>query len=318
MAETENKQENKTDDTITKVAKLQDRIYKACGKLDENAANIGEPMYNEMLEHYRTQYLREFARMNESELIDVDKEIERLKIRRAQELWEIKQEEVKINAEIEELRANQEREFEFKKKKLAKEFEIACEKELGEMQLEHDRVKAEIERKRAKLATDLEIWEKTVEQELSAKMARVVPGYKLRRRFLGIPIGRLKYNQAMLLAMESAELETRDYLVSRAEEINNRKIELFKKRSEAEEQEPLKKCSETEEQEPQFEFESMTKSERRLYLKELEREEYLENKAQRKAEKAECRRLKKAGKKTEEEQKALPAERPADDEVRGD
>lgn len=210
------------------------------------------------LEELRKQHEREFELEKEKTIAEFD-------IRRTRELNEIHRIAAYQSNELEELRKQREREFELEKAGAEKEFEIQKTKELGEMQLEHDRVKADIERQRAKLNTELEIWKQTNEDELRAKAERVVPGYKLRRRFLGIPIGRLKPNQAWLLAMESADIETQEYLISRAQEIAERKAKAFGLNFE-EQEEPA---------EPVFVPEAMTESELKLYLQKLEREDYL-------------------------------------------
>lgn len=411
MQEQNNDKKPKSDkisETVAQDAKLQKEIFDVCETLDGHAEAIGEQMFNAMLEHLNEQYLREYALLNADKLIDVDKQIVELKIKREKELAEIEERRVKQEreiaelkeqqrrefelekakaekefeiektkelAEIEELKEQQRREFELEKAKAEKEFEIEKTKELGEMQIEHDRVKADIERQRTKLATELEIWKQTNEEELRAKAERVVPSYKLRRRFLGIPIGRLKPNQAWLLAMESADIETREYLVSRAQEIAERKAKAFELNFEVQEEaeelseEPtdemqqdsapinkkdrkallkkIKRLSKTESgkklmtdiaaaldaiqpqepSEPVFVPEALTESELKLYLQNLERKDYLEYKAQCKAEKAELKRLKKKAKKAKKsktkeakppETQAEPNEAPAADQVKID
>ena len=248
---------DKISEIVAQDAKLQKEIFDVCETLDGHAEAIGEQMFNAMLGHINEQYLREYETMNADKLITVDKQIAELKIKREKSLAEIEERRVKQEreiealkeqqrrefelekakaekefeiektkelAEIEELKEQQRREFELEKAKAEKEFEIEKTKELGEMQLEHDRVKADIERQRTKLATELEIWKQTNEEELRAKAERVVPSYKLRRRFLGIPIGRLKPNQAWLLAMKSADIETQEFLIARAQEISERTV----------------------------------------------------------------------------------------------
>ncbi len=336
---------DKISETVAQDAKLQKEIFDVCETLDGHAEAIGEQMFNAMLGHINEQYLREYAMLNADKLIDVDKQIAELKIKREKELAEIEERRVKQEREIEALKEQQRREFELEKAKAEKEFEIEKTKELAEMQLEHDRVKADIDRQRTKLATELEIWKQTNEEELRAKAERVVPSYKLRRRFLGIPIGRLKPNQAWLLAMESADIETREYLVSRAQEIAERKAKAFESDFEVQEEpeefsegqtdemqqdsapiskkdrksllKKIKRLSKTESGEklmadiataldaiqpqepsaPVFVPEALTESEIKLYLQNLERKDYLEYKAQCKAEKAELKRLKKKAKK---------------------
>lgn len=218
----------KKETALSKMSGLQTSIYEACGELHENARFIGQELHTQMLNDYMTQYLRESALINSDEL-DVDKEIVQLKIKREKELAEIEERRVRQEREIEELKEQQRREFELEKAKTEKEFEIEKTKKLGEMQLEHDRAKADIERQKQELDIDIQILEQTAEQELSAKLARVTPGYKLRRRFFGIPIGKVRYNQAMELAIEAAELSTYEYLTARAQEIANRKAKYFEK-----------------------------------------------------------------------------------------
>lgn len=347
MTEPEKKNKSEEFETISNTVKLQKKVFTACDDLDGHAESIGKEIFNSMLAHHYEQYLREYEKMNAQKLLDVDKEIAEFKIKREKELAAIKELQAKQTHELEELRKQREREFELEKARAEKEFEIYKTKELGEMQLEHERVKADIERQRAKLNTELKIWKQTNEDELEAKRERVTPGYKLRRRFLGIPIGRLKPNQAWLLAMESADIETQEYLVSRAQEIAERKAKAFgldfkeQEESEGLQEEPedemqtdlapiskkdrkalikrIKRLSKTESgeklmtdiaatldtiqpqepSEPVFVPEAMTKRELKLYLQNLEREDYLEYKAQRKAVKAELKRLKKEAKKAE-------------------
>lgn len=379
MQEQNNDKKSKNDkisETVAQDAKLQKEIFDVCETLDGHAEAIGEQMFNAMLEHLNEQYLREYALLNADKLIDVDKQIAELKIKREKELAEIEERRVKQEREIEELKEQQRREFELEKAKAEKEFEIEKTKELGEMQLEHDRVKADIARRRQELDIDIQILEQTAEQELSAKLARVTPGYKLRRRFLGIPIGRLKPNQAWLLSLKAAEISSYEYLSSRAQEISDRKEKYFEKTGGGEEvpdgnqeqseevqeqeeapaeplsrgkrkelrkrlkklgkdataeqviAETLKVLSEgNEDAEPVFVPEALTESEIKLYLQNLERKDYLEYKAQCKAEKAERKRFKREARQAKKlnkkeakppETQAEPKDAPAADQVKID
>ncbi len=288
----------KKETTLSKMSELQDSIYKACSELHENARFIGEELHTQMLCDYKTQYLRETALIDSSEL-DVDKEILQLKINREKELAEIEAQRAKQAHELEELKAQRRREFELEKAKAEKEFEIQKTKELGEMQLEHDRAIADIARRRQELEFDVQVSEKTLEQELSAKMENITPGFKRRRRFFGIPIGKVKYNQAMELTLEAAELSAYEYLSSHAEEVLKRKAMYCEKMGLS--QEELKGVL-------KFELEVSTEGDKQYYLKAIERENYLESKEQRKAEKAELKRLKKEAKKAKKSNNTEAAE----------
>ena len=268
MAEQDKKlksEELSTSDTIQNIVKLQKKIYAACDDLDEHAEAIGESMFNAMLRHFDEQYLREFEITNAQKLLDVDKNIEELKIRRIKELAAISDEKTKLQNELDELREQQKREFELEKDKTIKEFEILRTKELGEIELEHQRVKAEISRRRQELETDAEVLMQTLERELSFKAETIIPGYKRRRRFFGIPIGKIQYNQAMNLVWESAKFSAYDYLTSRAQEIEDRKDKYFTKMgliTEESDEEPS-------EQPEEVSSEPLSKKDRKALLKQF-------------------------------------------------
>lgn len=288
MTEPDKKNKVEEFETISNTVKLQKKVFAACEDLDGHAESIGEEIFNSMLAHHYEQYLREYEKMNAEKLLDVDKKIAEFNIRRDKELAEIKELQAKQAHELEELRKQREREFELEKAKTEKEFEIQKTKELGEIQLEHDRVRADIARRRQALAADVQVLADTLERELTVKMDRIMPGIKPRRRFFGIPIGKVNYNQAMEIVLEAAELSTYEYLSSHAEEVLTRKAKYFEKMGIS--QDELKGVL-------KFELEVSTERDKQYYLKALENEDYLERKAQRKAEKAERKRLKKEAKK---------------------
>ena len=266
MAEKEKKaKEPEQDDTITKVEKLQKRIYKACGNLDENMSSVGEPLYKEMLNHYHTQYMREYELMNAQDLIDVDKQIEQLKIQRIKDLAVIEAERVECANELQMLREVRQKEFELEKDKLEKEFKAKCDKELGEIQLAHDKIKEDIRLKKQKLDDEIQLLWDTTEQEARLKYERLVPAQKPRFRLFGlIPVGRVKYNQPMHLAFESVEIDTKDYLMSRSQAIAEKNSQYEKKYGLNAEEEP---APDAEQEEPI----SLSRTQRKRLLKRIKR-----------------------------------------------
>lgn len=311
--------ERETGDILAKVAKLQEQLYKYCGKLDENATNLGEKLSVEMLEHYYAQYRREYALMNETELIEVDKEIEKLKIKRVQELAAIQLERDNLNNELESIRAEHKRQFEFEKEKIEAEFKIEKDKALGEIQLEHDKIKAEIERKREKLAIEIQILSETADEEARIVMNTIIPESKRRFKLFGIRFGKLVYNQAMNLAFEAAEIQTSEYLMSRAQTIGDNQIKYQEKYGLIPEdsvgQEAEQESETEEEKENVFEPKRLTEKERRKALNTFAAEDREEYKAERKKEKSERKRLKKEEKlkKKKDKDKKSNAKKPANE-----
>ena len=336
--------ERETGDILAKVAKLQEQLYKYCGKLDENATNLGEKLSVEMLEHYYAQYRREYALMNETELIEVDKEIEKLKIKRVQELAAIQLERDNLNNELESIRAEHKRQFEFEKEKIEAEFKIEKDKALGEIQLEHDKIKAEIERKREKLAIEMQILSETADEEARIVMNTIIPESKRRFKLFGIRFGKLVYNQAMNLAFEAAEIQTSEYLMSRAQAIGETQLKYREKYNILPENSEDRETEQEDEAEPMgkrerkelfkrlsnlddeqragvesqiedlllsaegkgnvFEPKRLTEKERRKALNKFAAEDRKEYKTQRKKEKAERKRLKKEAKLKKKKDKA--------------
>lgn len=289
----QDKKTNRISETVALVAKLQKEVFDVCETLDGHAEVIGKDMFDAMLKHHYEQYMREFELMNAEKLTNVDKMLAELKIHRIKELAEIEKKKIETQNELDALREQQEREFELEKEKIVAEFKIVRVKELGEIELEHEKAKAEIERRRTELEIDVQIAERTLERELLKKMEKVTPGIKVRRRFLGIPIGRLRYNQAMELALEAAEFSAFEYLMSRAQEIAVRKAEYLEKIGSNEEKPDEDQEQSEEMTEPVFVPEPMTEWEKKYYLKELEKQDYRKFKERRRAEKAERKRLKK-------------------------
>jgi len=303
---------DKISETVDQVSKLQKEIYVACDNLDEHAQVVGGEMHKAMLAHLYEQYLREFGLMNASKLINVDKQLKEIEITRIKELAKIENEKIKTQNELEELRAEQKRQFEFQKKKLEEEFKLECEKELGEIELERvkqsneieelkveqkrqfefqkkkleekfnlecekklgeirleqARIKADIELRRQKQDDEINLLFDTAVEEAKIRYDKLVPGIKRRFKLFGIiPIGKVRYNQAMDLALESAEIGVNEYLMSRAEEIADRKERYMEKYFYSEEEE----ASETPESEAEQEPVPMNRRERKKLLKRLKR-----------------------------------------------
>ncbi len=232
---------NDAPDTISKVHNLQKRFYEVCGELFKYMEFVGEPMYNLMLEHYFTQYKREYDLMNAAEFIEVDKKIEELKIERDKELEAVKLardtqkielliasdkaiEEIKLDREkqkklLEMAREREIKEIDLERAKLSEELATIREKELEAVKLEHASLTAEIERKREKLNNEIYILWETVQREARIKAYRITP--QLWRRF---NIGRLHFgkvykNEAMQYVEAAASIEAEEYLTEREQAI---------------------------------------------------------------------------------------------------
>ena len=185
-------------DTLSKVHELQKRFYKACGELFKNVEYVGEPMSDLMLKHYFEQYKREYELMNAKEFIEVDKQIEELKIEREREIKAI----------------------ELEKAKLIEELAMERERQLEEVKLEHKALTAEIERKREKLNNDIDILWNTAVLEAQIKISRITP-QSWRRFHIGkLHFGRLCKNEAMELAEIAANNDITKYLTTRAQSVS--------------------------------------------------------------------------------------------------
>ncbi len=266
------------DDTVSKVHKLQQRFYTVCGELFKYIEFIGEPMYNLMLEHYFAQYKREYELMNAAEFIEVDKQIEQMKIERDKEieavklerdkqklelqiqsdklLEEIKLEREKLKKQLEMQREKELKEIDLERAKLTEELATVRDKELEEVKLEHSKLLAEIERKREKLNTEIEILAETSLLESQIKIDRIIPQTWRRFNIGRLHFGKVCQNEAMTYAEEAASIEINEYLAMRAKSVSE---------NAGEEGEPAPEA----EQEPQ----GMTKREYNKWLKHFEKQQ---------------------------------------------
>lgn len=208
-------------DTIDKLHKLQVRFYEICGELGEHIEDVGEPMYNLMLQHYFDQYKREYELMNASEFIEADKQIEELKAERDRELEEVKLLRDTQKKQLEMVREEAIKSLDLQKARLSEELAMQREKELEEVKLEHEQLTAEIARKREKINNDIEILYETAVLEGQIKISRITP-QSWRRCHIGKwHFGKVIKNEAMQYAEIAANKEIEEYLARRAEQLTD-------------------------------------------------------------------------------------------------
>lgn len=253
-------------DTISKVHKLQQRFFKVCGELFEYMEYIGEPMYNLMLEHYFVQYKREYDLMNAAEFIEVDRQIEQLKIERDKELEAVKLERDKNKKLLDMQREKEIKEIDLERAKLSETLATIRERELEAVKLEHKELTAEIERKREKLNNEIEILAETAYLEARIKADRIIPNFWRRFHIGKLSFGRVCKNEAMQYAEQAASNEINEYLTMRAQEVYQIPVADDEEDDEGGEGEP----------EPEFKTEqqqhTMTKREYKQWEKRFEKE----------------------------------------------
>lgn len=248
-------------DTISKVHKLQQRFFMVCGELFKYMEFIGEPMYNLMLEHYFAQYKREYELMNSAEFIEVDKQIEQLKIERDKELEAVKLEREKNKKLLDMQRDKEIKEIDLERAKLYEELATIRERELEAVRLEHKALTADIQRKKEKLNNEIQILAETALLEARLKAGRIIPDLWRRFHIFGWDFGKVCKNEAMIYAEQAAINETNDYLAMREQEVMPYSYD-------GNESEPETDLEAATEQEPH----QMTKREYKRWQKQFEKE----------------------------------------------